>query len=144
MVSKACEHGIRAVIYIAAQSFEGKRAKIADIVQHSGSPEAFTAKVLGELTKHRIIQSHTGPRGGFEMNAEKLKTIHIGHIVQAIDGEALYINCGLGLSQCNAMYPCPVHDKYVIIRNEIKEMHITTTIFELAMAYRSGKTVLSR
>ena len=57
MFSKACEHGIKAIIYIATQSIEGRRVKIGDVAEHSGSPEAFTAKVLGALTKHKIVNS---------------------------------------------------------------------------------------
>ena len=65
MFSKACEHGIKAIIYIATQSMDGKRVKIGDVVENSGSPEAFTAKVLGSLTKYHIVNSYTGPNGGF-------------------------------------------------------------------------------
>ena len=32
------------------QSLEAERVKIDAIVKHSGSPQAFAAKVLGELT----------------------------------------------------------------------------------------------
>ena len=51
MFSKACEYGIKAIIYIATQSLEGKRVKIVDVVENSGSPAAFTGKVLGSLRR---------------------------------------------------------------------------------------------
>ena len=35
MFSKACEHGIKAIIYIATQSMDGKRVKIGDVVENS-------------------------------------------------------------------------------------------------------------
>ena len=67
MFSKACEYGIKAVVYIAIQSKEDRRVKIGDIAENTGTPEAFTAKVLGTLTKQNLVESIKGPYGGFEM-----------------------------------------------------------------------------
>ena len=142
MFSKACEHGIKAIIYIATQSIEGRRVKIGDVVEHSGSPEAFTAKVLGSLTKHNIVNSHTGPYGGFDIDVKKMKEIKVIEIVEAIDGDSIFNGCGLGLSECSTVQPCPMHDKFVKVRNEIKKMLTNTTIHDLALGLKSGKTVL--
>ena len=54
MFSKSCEYGIKAIIYIATQSLEDVRVKIGDVAENTGTPEAFTAKILGSLTKHNI------------------------------------------------------------------------------------------
>ncbi len=144
MFSKACEHGIKAIIYIATQSLEGRRVKIGDIVENSGSPEAFTAKVLGALTKHNIVNSQTGPYGGFEIETGRMKQIRMSDIVQAIDGDTIYNGCGLGLSECSNIQPCPMHDKFVKVRSDIKKMLTTTTIHDLALGLKAGKTVLMR
>src|SRR5690625_1286061 len=74
MFSKACTYGISAVIYIATQSLDGKRLKIHDVATYSGSPEAFTAKILGKLNKAEIINSYKGPHGGFEMDIQKIQS----------------------------------------------------------------------
>lgn len=144
MFSKACEHGIKAMIYIATQSLEGKRVKIGDIVENSGSPEAFTGKVLGALTKHNIVNSHTGPYGGFEIGLAQMKEIKVSDIVFAIDGDSLYNGCALGLKECDNTYPCPIHDKFVKIRRDLKIMLETTSIYDLAIGLKSGKTLLVR
>ncbi|HBG57340.1 MAG TPA: transcriptional regulator, partial [Porphyromonadaceae bacterium] len=60
---KTCEYGIKAVLYIAQQSLRQTRSKMSDIVQQIGSPEAFTGKVLGSLSRHGIVDSYTGPHG---------------------------------------------------------------------------------
>jgi len=144
MFSKACEHGIKAMIYIATQSLEGRRVKITDVAENSGCPEAFTAKVLGSLTKFNIVNSHTGPYGGFDIGLKQMKEIKMSDIVQAIDGDSLFNGCGLGLSECSNIQPCPMHRKFVKVRAEIKTMLTTTTIYELALGLKSGKTVLTR
>lgn len=144
MFSKACEYGIKAVIYIATQSLEGKRVKIGDVVEQSGSPEAFTGKILGTLTRCNIVRSHTGPYGGFEIEKERLTEIRLSQIVAAIDGDSIYNGCALGLNECSHTQPCPMHFQFVKIREELKTMLENTSIYELAMGLKSGKSILMR
>jgi len=144
MFSKACTYGIRAVIYIATQSLDGKRVKIQDVATNSGSPEAFTAKILGKLNKAEIINSYKGPQGGFEMDTQKIQSTKLEEIVYAIDGDSIYNGCALGLSECDASDPCPMHNKFFQIREELKDMLGTTTVFELAFGLKSGKSTLLR
>ncbi|MCE7862939.1 MAG: Rrf2 family transcriptional regulator [Bacteroidetes bacterium CHB5] len=144
MFSKACEYGIKAITYIATQSLEGQRVKIGDVVENSGSPAAFTAKVLGALTKHDIVHSLTGPNGGFYIDPAQMKRIKASDIVFAIDGDSLYTGCALGLTNCNSAEPCPMHDRFVKIRSELKKMLETTTVYDLALGVKSGKTILVR
>lgn len=144
MFSKACEHGIKAVIYIATQSLEGKRVKIGDVVENSGSPEAFTAKVLGALTRHKIVNSLTGPYGGFNIDRKRMKELKLKDIVYVIDGDAIYKGCALGLPECDGDHPCPMHDKFVQVRDALKQILETTTIYDLAIGLKAGKTVLLR
>lgn len=144
MFSKACEYGIKAIIYIASQSLEGRRVKTGDIVEHVGSPEAFTGKILGALTKHGIVNSCTGPNGGFEIGEEKMKKIRISDVVFALDGDEIYNGCGLGFKECSHLQPCPMHDNFVKVRGELKKMLQKTSIYELALGVKSGKTTLMR
>ena len=144
MFSKGCEYGIKAVVYIATQSLEGKRSKIGDVADNSGSPLAFTAKILGTLSKDNIVNSHTGPLGGFYIDSKQMYEINMSDIVRAIDGDSIYNGCGLGLKECNDKEPCPMHYKFVKVRNEMKEMLLSTSIHDLAVGFKSGKTVLKR
>ncbi|MEE1885765.1 RrF2 family transcriptional regulator [Pedobacter flavus] len=144
MFSKACEYGIKAMIYIATQSLNHTRVKIGDVAKNSGSPEAFTAKILGLLTKHNIVNSLKGPYGGFEIDLLRMKQIKISEIVFAIDGDSIYNGCALGLSECNNDKPCPMHDRFLKVRTELKHMLETTTIYELATELKSGNSVLMK
>lgn len=144
MFSKACEYGIKAITYIAKESLKGNRVKIGEIASNTDSPEAFTAKILGTLNKYNIVQSQTGPNGGFEIDKNQMKTIMVSDIVNAIDGDSIYNGCALGFSECNAVKPCPMHHKFVKVRGEIKKMLISTSVYDLALGLKTGKTVLKR
>lgn len=142
MFSKACEYGIKAMIYISRKSLEGERVNIPSIAQHINSPKAFTGKILGTLSQHNLVQSITGPNGGFEIDAKKLKKLSLLHIVEAIDGDALFHQCALGLRKCSNKRPCPMHYTFLPIRNQLYEVLKKTTLLELAQSLQSGETIL--
>lgn len=144
MFSKSCEYGIKAIIYIATQSLENERVKIGDIAKNTDTPEAFTAKILGTLTKHNIVSSLKGPYGGFEIDKNRMQHIKLSEIVSAIDGESIYNGCALGLSECDEAHPCPMHHKFSKIRSELKKMLETTSVFDLATQLQSGAAILKR
>ncbi len=144
MFSKACEYAIRATIYIAVQSNQDNRVGIKDISKEIDSPEAFTAKILQQLSKNEIINSIKGPHGGFEIDKKEMSKIKLSHIVMAIDGDTIYKGCGLGFKQCSEKQPCPVHDKFKVVRNELKNMLETTTVLELSLGLKQGLTFLHR
>lgn len=142
MFSKACEYGIKATIFIATNSFQNNRVSPKEIAKEINSPEAFTAKILQALVKHDIINSSKGAHGGFDIDKKDVSTIKLSQIVNAIDGDKIYNGCGLGLERCNENHPCPVHDKFKIVRNELKLMLENTTIEELALNIKSGTSFL--
>ena len=144
MFSKACEYGIRATIYIAVKSLENKRVSLKDIAKEIDSPEAFTAKILQVLSRDGIIDSAKGPMGGFEIDIKKMNKIKLSQVVSAIDGDSIYTKCGLGLKECSAKRPCPVHDQFKKIREELRRMLETTNIHELSLGLKGGLTFLKR
>lgn len=142
MFSKACEYGIRASIFIAKNSYEGQRVSPKEISEEINSPQAFTAKILQALVRNHIIKSVRGAHGGFEIDKDQISLIKLSQIVKAIDGDAVYSGCGLGLSACDENHPCPVHDKFKDIRNGLKQMLETTNLEELAMDIKLGSSFL--
>ena len=75
MFSKTCEYGLRAAIYIAQQAKKNEKIGITAIAEAIDSPQAFTAKILQQLTKKNIVQSIKGPYGGFYIDEQNLKRI---------------------------------------------------------------------
>jgi Rrf2 family protein len=144
MFSKACEYSIRATIYVAAQSLNDQRASLKAIAKEIGSPEAFTAKIMQQLVRTDIMFSVMGPTGGFQMDKNRIDEVKLSMVVNAVDGDSIYRGCGLGLPKCDASRPCPVHDKFAKIRDELQEMLEDTSIYELATGLEVGMTYLKR
>lgn len=144
MFSKACQYGIKASVYIASQSALGIRTSLKDIAYNIDSPEAFTAKILHKLAKQHILSSLKGPTGGFEIPEGRAKSIKLSDIVSAIDGVSLYEGCALGFESCDARQPCPMHFKFVGIRDDLKIMLENTSLHELANGLDFEGTCLKR
>lgn len=131
-------------MYIASQSALGNRVRLKDIAFKINSPEAFTAKILHQLAKQNILASLKGPMGGFVIQHGSAKDIKLSHIVSAIDGDTIYEGCALGLETCDALKPCPMHEKFIDIRENLKHMLENTSLFELATQLEEGESFLKR
>lgn len=142
MFSKTCEYGIRATIIIASESYQDHRIGLKEIAKKIDSPEAFTAKILQILSKNNIVKSIKGVGGGFEIPKKTMSQIKLSQIVTAIDGDRVFTGCGLGLPHCSEDHPCPAHDKFKAIRNELAFMLENTNLEELALGIKSGDTFL--
>lgn len=140
--SKACEYGIKATLFIAKCSLKGERVSLKEIAREIDSPEAFTAKVLQQLARDKVVVSVKGPKGGFDIAKSEMKRIKLVDIVKSIDGEQVFVSCGLGLSDCSSIKPCPVHEQYADIRNRMEMMLNSTSLWEFATKLDGGLTFL--
>lgn len=139
--SKTCEYAMRAVFFIAHRTADGGRVGIKEISIGVQSPEHFLAKILQDLSKRGLVKSVKGPNGGFYMDAITLKR-PLADVVEAVDGNGIFIGCGLGLDYCSESNPCPLHHQFKEIRNQISELLKQTTIEELNENLNLGLTNL--
>lgn len=144
MFSKSCEYGIKATLYVMQKSLLGQRVSLNDIAEAIDSPTAFTAKVLQSLSKNKIIQSIKGYYGGYEVTREKIDKLTLFDIVHAIDGDPIYNGCGLGMKECNASMPCPIHNEFAEVRDSLKKMLRSTYVKDLASELEQGRVYLKR
>jgi Rrf2 family protein len=121
MFSKTCEYAIRAVLFIAQKSSDGRRVGIKEIAKGIDSPEHFIAKILQDLSRHGLVQSQKGPTGGFYLDKPALNNT-LADIVREVDGDKIFSGCSLGLKQCSETKPCPLHEEFKKIRKDIFEM----------------------
>src|SRR5688572_514132 len=107
MLSLTCKTAVKAVIFLASKHKSGANAGIKEIAEHIDASEHTVGKLLQTLVKNQVINSVKGPSGGFYISKEQLQKPVI-EIVEAIDGDQVFRECGLGLSQCSAAHPCPM------------------------------------
>lgn len=143
MFSKSTEYAMRAVFYIAKKSYVGEKVNLKDIAAQIQSPEAFLGKILQNLSRNGLIKSHKGPNGGFYLTEDEMKKSLL-EVVQAMEGNSVFVGCGMGLSQCSEKQPCPLHHKFKVIRNELRNMLSSTTLAEFNEELLDGRYRLNR
>src|SRR5687767_2541544 len=111
MLSLTCKTAIKAVVFLASKYDQGTNSGIKEIAEYIDASEHTVGKLLQTLVREEIINSMKGPSGGFYLTKEQLRKPIIT-IVYAIDGKQVFRECGLGLSKCSAMRPCPIHNEY--------------------------------
>lgn len=130
LLSKSCIYGIRAALFLAGQ----KNKDFTPIREMSDKLEIsfhFLTKILQHLTGEKLLESFKGPNGGVRL-AKPGDQITLMEVVVAIDGPGLFTECALGLPGCGVMKPCPLHDKWAITREAIRDMMENTTVTDLA------------
>lgn len=141
MMSKSCEYGLRATLYIAARR-EGSYVSIRDISQELDISFHFLTKILQKLTHNGILKSYRGPSGGVDL-ARPAKNISLYDIVRAIEERDIFTSCVLGLHGCGEKQPCPLHDHWAGERGRIEKMFRGATLDRLSKPIADGLLRLS-
>jgi len=141
MLSYTCKTAVKAVIYLASKFESGDRVGIVAIAEYLEASEHTVGKMLQTLVKQDVIKSLKGPSGGFYITKLQLKQPII-NIVEAIDGNKVFKECGLGLSKCSSTHPCPIHDDYKIGRDIMQNLFRNKKIIELCDPVTNGLAYL--
>jgi Rrf2 family protein len=144
LLSKSCEYGLRAMLYLATlgddAEDEGGSAPSPDPTREYVSIRtvsdeldigfSFLTKVFQQLNEAGLLTSKRGPGGGVALDRPP-EEINLYAIVVAIDGEALFEECVLGLPGCGEAEPCPLHDQWTEGRRRLKTIFRSTTLAEV-------------
>lgn len=130
LLSSACVYGLRAALYLAADSERDFRS-IGEISERLDISFHFLTKTLQQLSSAGLLESQKGPKGGVRLTGPASE-ITLIEVVAAIDGRDLFTECALGLPGCGSEKPCPLHDQWADTREKIKEMLEENTLEDLA------------
>ena len=129
MLSRSCEYGLRAALYLASLDEDGY-VPISTISDELGISFPFLTKIFQRLNDADLLTSKRGPNGGVALNCPADK-VTLYEIVAAIDGTDLFHECVLGLPGCGDAEPCPLHDQWTGKREQIESMFRNATLAEL-------------
>lgn len=141
MLSLSCKTAVKAVIYLSGKSGEGEKANIREISAKINASEHTVGKILQQLSRRKIINSLKGPSGGFYLSEDQQEQPII-NIVKAIEGDAVFTECGLGLGSCSAARPCPIHDRYKEARELMENIFRDSKVRSLCNSVTDGLAYL--
>lgn len=130
MLSNSSKYAIKGVLYLALNSKEDHKIMVRDIFEVVHVPEAYLAKLLQELSRHGIISSARGPKGGFYLSEDDRKHT-LMDIVRVIDGEKRVNSCVMGMRNCDMNNPCVLHKLVGANKSKFINVLEKTTILDL-------------
>ncbi len=139
--SQSCENALHALTYIATLD-EGQTATVKEISGRQELRQPILAKLLQTMARAGLVTSVKGPGGGFAL-AIDAQHITLYDVVVCIDGTVDLERCTVGMMECTDEAPCPLHDQWKVLREEIKIYLTRTTLLEMCNAVQQKQEARS-
>jgi len=125
----AAEIAIRAGLYLAGRP-PGELSPVHEIAKATKLPSPYLSKVVQRLAQAGLVRTFRGPGGGIELGKSP-EAITLWSLVCATDGSADVNRCALGIGNCSPSNPCPLHGRWVPLRDEFQKLLEGTTLATL-------------
>lgn len=101
------------------------------IAAATGVPEPTVAKVLKAMVGSGLVVSQRGARGGYRLS-RPLSATPIRDVIEAIDGPIALTSCVEGgIGGCEAAALCPVHGRWDVVNDAVREALASITLAEM-------------
>ena len=129
-LSKKTDYALMAMKHLASDP-ERRAATAREIAEHYDIPIELMAKVLTRLVRSRLLVSHQGSHGGYEL-AQPPAATSVAAVLEAIDGPLTMTACTHGDHECDQFSKCNVRDPLRRIRDRIAAILADYSILEIA------------
>ncbi|MCX6628403.1 MAG: Rrf2 family transcriptional regulator [Candidatus Solibacter sp.] len=129
-LTRAADYAIRVMIHLAGLP-PGTRVSRSELSAAAECPEQFLCKVLQNLTRAGLMNSHRGNTGGFELE-ELHRTASILEVVEAVEGPIRLNLCLTSDHACNRRAWCPAHDVWADAQAALRQVLKDANIADLA------------
>src|ERR1700761_2376961 len=129
-MSAKAEDAVRAMVQLATVD-DGVRVKTEDLAHAQGIPPQFLVDILSDLRTDRLVRSHRGRQGGYEL-ARPGSEISIADVLRCIDGPLASVR-DIGLGDLPYSGPTTaLTDVWRALRASMRSVLEETTIADVA------------
>ena len=107
-LSKKADYALLAMRHLAANA-ERDAMPARELAEAYDIPSELLAKVLQQLVRARLLESHQGIRGGYGLGRAAAQ-ISVADVIQAIDGPLTVTACSDTDHSCDQYEKCNVRD----------------------------------
>jgi Rrf2 family protein len=129
-LSKKADYALMAMKHLALRGDRGS-SSAREIAEQYDIPIELMAKVLQRLVQRRLLASHQGTRGGYQLSRPP-REITVADVIQAIDGPVTVTACSSDDENCDQFAKCNVRDPLWRVRERILAALGECTVAELA------------
>lgn len=129
-MSAKAEYAVRAMIQLATVS-DGVLVKTDDLASAQGIPSQFLVDILSTLRNDRLVRSHRGREGGYELG-RSADRISIADVLRCIDGPLASVR-DIGLGDLPYSGPtAALTDVWQALRASMRSVLEETTLADVA------------
>jgi len=139
-LTRAADYAVRVMIHLAGLP-QGTRASRSDLATEAGCPEQFLSKVLQNLTRAGLVNSHRGNTGGFELPNDH-RNVSVLDVVEAVEGPIRLNLCLTSDHACSRQCWCPAHPVWADAQRAMVAVLQSATIDQLAERVPPGEKPL--
>jgi len=130
LLSQTAEYALRSMAWLATAP-EGGPVRASDLSLATGIPNHYLSKVLRRLVLANLLNSQKGQGGGFCL-ARPPEDISFIEILAAVDAYPAEQRCAFGWGQCDSEDPCPLHDSWSYLKDQIRDWAAGTSLKEIS------------
>ena len=131
-ITRTTDYGIRVLTHLAMLPPD-TRLTAAALAAESHASVTFVAKILQRLVASRLVVSHRGFEGGFELGRDP-RTVSVLDIITALDGPLCLNECLPGGGGCEDTTWCAAHDVWARAQAALSSVLAAETLARLAAA----------
>jgi Rrf2 family protein len=139
-ITRTADIGVRVMTHLAMQP-SGTRMTVTELAEQSDAAVPFTSRILQRLVAARLLVSHRGYVGGFEL-ALPARSISLLDIVAALDGPLCVNACLPGGSGCGRKAWCGAHGVWANAQQALASVLASESLERLAAAATSNRARL--
>jgi Rrf2 family protein len=126
MLPKTAEYALRAVVWLAGEP--GRREAAEPLAARTKIPRRYLHKVLQAMVQAGLVDSHSGPGGGYALCRAAAK-ITILDVVNSVAPMERIRHCPLGLPSHTKL--CPMHKELDRVYAEIERAFRRVTVSDI-------------
>lgn len=127
-LSKTSDYAIRILVFMAKDPALLYSAK--QLIDELNISDKYLRRLLTNLSKSGFIRSVQGRDGGY-LFVKNINEITLYDIIDSVEGMQKLNGCILGFEECSCTDPCALHDKWMLVRNEINKVFRETTLSDM-------------
>ena len=128
MFSQLGRYALRTAAILAGSD---KRITGKTLAEHTGVPPAYQSKVLRQLVKADVLNAQKGHNGGFTL-AHRPEFIRLADVLAAVGALPEGDKCVFGWGPCSAHEPCPLHNNWSVLSEQVMTWTQETTLADIA------------
>lgn len=136
-ISKGCQYALHLLSNIPVNSI-GQKFLAVDLCRKAKVPVHSSRKILQQLVQQGFFEAVPGPGGGYRLLKDP-NEVSLLDIIRLIDGKDAFDHCVMGLPQCNSINPCPAHNCWMKVKEEMKMEMDSKSLLHLMNADKKKK-----